>query len=90
MTNRELLKQHIDQLDDIDIQQISQFVEFLIFCHQKNQSDRQTAQAVKEDPLIGLFAGSPNLATQSEEILNQNIQTNSGWTWKPSSQIQDL
>jgi hypothetical protein len=74
MTNRELLKQHIDQLDDTDIQQISQFVEFLRFCHQKNQADRQTNQTLKEDPLIGLFAGSPNLATQSEAILNQNIQ----------------
>jgi hypothetical protein len=90
MTNRELLKQHIDQLDDIDIQQISQFVEFLIFCHQKNQINIQPDQPLKEDPLIGLFAGSPNLASQSEEVLNQNIQTNSGWTWKPSSQIQDL
>lgn len=32
------------------------------------------------DPLIGLFAGSPNLATESEETL-QGI-TESGWTWK--------
>ncbi|MFN5860508.1 MAG: hypothetical protein ACK451_00675, partial [Pseudanabaena sp.] len=67
-----------------------QFVEFLIFCHQKNQINIQPDQPLKEDPLIGLFAGSPNIASQSEEVLNQNIQTNSGWTWKPSSQIQDL
>lgn len=69
MTNRELLKQHIDQLDDIDIQQISQFVEFLRFCHQKNQGDIPSNQSLKEDPLIGLFAGSPDLATQSEAML---------------------
>lgn len=34
------------------------------------------------DPLIGLFAGSPDLATKSEEILQQGITEQSGWTWK--------
>jgi predicted DNA-binding protein len=38
--------------------------------------------AAAEDPLIGLFSGSPNLATQSEEILQQSITATSGWTWK--------
>ena len=27
-----------------------------------------------KDPLIGLFAGSPDLATQSEEILNRELK----------------
>jgi hypothetical protein len=36
----------------------------------------------KSDSLIGLFSGSPNLAIQSEEILQQEIKENSGWTWK--------
>lgn len=35
-----------------------------------------------DDPLIGLFSGSPNLATQSEAILQQSITATSGWTWK--------
>jgi hypothetical protein len=35
-----------------------------------------------DDPLIGLFSGSPNLATQSEDILQQSINATSGWTWK--------
>lgn len=35
-----------------------------------------------EDPLIGLFSGSPDLATQSEDILQQSITPPSGWTWK--------
>ncbi|OIP69214.1 MAG: hypothetical protein AUK43_13545 [Oscillatoriales cyanobacterium CG2_30_40_61] len=35
-----------------------------------------------EDPLIGLFAGSPDLATQSEEILNRELNPTSGFTWK--------
>jgi hypothetical protein len=36
----------------------------------------------EDDPLIGLFAGSPDLATQSEDILQQSITATSGWTWK--------
>ncbi|WP_404785902.1 hypothetical protein [Altericista sp. CCNU0014] len=38
--------------------------------------------AIDDDPLVGLFAGSPNLATQSEDILQQSITETSGWTWK--------
>jgi hypothetical protein len=38
---------------------------------------------VNNDPLIGLFSGSPDLATQSEDILQQSITAISGWTWKP-------
>ena len=34
------------------------------------------------DPLIGLFAGAPDLATNSEDILQQEITEKSGWTWK--------
>ncbi len=34
------------------------------------------------DPLVGLFASSPDLATQSENILQQEITQKSGWTWK--------
>jgi hypothetical protein len=34
------------------------------------------------DPLIGLFSGSSDLATQSEDILQQEIAAQSGWTWK--------
>jgi hypothetical protein len=38
---------------------------------------------VNDDPLIGLFSGSPDLATQSEDILQQSITPTFGWTWKP-------
>jgi hypothetical protein len=37
---------------------------------------------VNDDPLIGLFSGSPDLATQSEDILQKSITPTSGWTWK--------
>ncbi|MEL7223597.1 MAG: hypothetical protein AAGL17_01755 [Cyanobacteria bacterium J06576_12] len=35
-----------------------------------------------EDPLIGLFAGSPDLAERAEEILDKEVQPVSGFTWK--------
>lgn len=41
-----------------------------------------TASRTTNDPLVGLFAGSPDLATQSENILQQEITQRSGWTWK--------
>lgn len=34
------------------------------------------------DPLIGLFAATPDLAINSEDILQQEITEKSGWTWK--------
>jgi len=37
-----------------------------------------------EDPLIGLFSGSVDLGTRSEEILKQEINSGSGFTWKES------
>ncbi len=39
----------------------------------------------EDDPLIGLFAGSPDLATNSEEILQEEIKDKSGWTYKEMS-----
>lgn len=34
------------------------------------------------DPLIGLFSSSPDLSTRAEEILEQEIIPQSGWSWK--------
>lgn len=46
-------------------------------------SDTVASQTtLTEDPLIGLFAGSPDLADRAEEILAQEIQPTSGFTWK--------
>jgi hypothetical protein len=45
----------------------------------------QTPSAAPEtDALIGLFAGSQNLATEAEKILEENIQPQTGLTWKQS------
>ncbi len=42
----------------------------------------ETVDNAVSDTLIGLFAGTPNLATNSEDILQQEITEKSGWTWK--------
>ncbi|QSJ14365.1 hypothetical protein JYQ62_20835 [Nostoc sp. UHCC 0702] len=42
----------------------------------------ETVDNSASDPLIGLFAGTPDLATNSEDILQQEITEKSGWTWK--------
>lgn len=36
----------------------------------------------KGDLLVGLFDGSPDLATRSEEMLAQEVRSVSGFTWK--------
>jgi hypothetical protein len=38
--------------------------------------------AIEDDPLVGMFAGAPDLAEQSEEILAQEMRSQSGWSWK--------
>ncbi|MFB2982407.1 hypothetical protein [Microseira sp. BLCC-F43] len=48
-------------------------------------SEKQQTPEIAVDPLIGLFAVSPALATKSEEILQQEITEKSGWTWKPTN-----
>jgi hypothetical protein len=35
-----------------------------------------------EDPLIGLYRGSPHLSTQAKQILQTEVQSASGLTWK--------
>lgn len=40
------------------------------------------AEDLEEDPLIGLIDGSPDLANNAEEILQKEIKSGSGWTWR--------
>jgi hypothetical protein len=37
---------------------------------------------VDDDPIVGLYSGSPELATNAEDILAAEIQIKSGWTNK--------
>lgn len=43
-------------------------------------TDNATDQA--DDPIIGLFSGTPDLSSQSENILSQDINSTSGFSWK--------
>lgn len=38
----------------------------------------------EEDPLVGLFSGSPNLATDAKRILSKEVTSTSGFTCKES------
>ena len=81
MTVEELLNaaQHLSLSDQIYLaSQLMQLVS------QKMQPTAVDAPSPADDPLIGLFSGSPELATQSEEILHQELHSASGFTWKES------
>lgn len=43
----------------------------------------ESRSVVDDDPIVGLYSGSPDLATNAEDILAAEIQPNSGWTNKP-------
>jgi len=82
------LRSHVDvdgslqlQLNDLPP---NQDIEILLVYQPVVTNTDQPNISEEEDPIIGLFAGSPNLAEQSEEILQQEIKDNSGWTWKQS------
>lgn len=53
----------------------------IVLVYQPVESDAEEP-TLNQDPLIGLFAGSSNLADQAEAILERDIETTSGWTWK--------
>lgn len=79
-----LLQQVLSEIAQLTPEERSQLIEHI----QQIQSAGDTRTQPKEtgkDPLIGLFAGSPDLATRSEEILHQDL-TLQGWTWKQPSQ----
>jgi hypothetical protein len=44
--------------------------------------DQLEVPDLESDPLVGLFAGSPNLASDAENQLQQEMTQTSGWTWK--------
>ena len=83
MTVQELLNaaQQLSLSDQIRL--ASQLMQLVVQKLQPTPDDSApTAQL--DDPLIGLFSGSPELATQSEEILHQELNSTSGFTWKES------
>ncbi|MDB9308818.1 hypothetical protein PN471_09245 [Aphanizomenon sp. CS-733/32] len=46
----------------------------------------ETVNDAVSDPLIGLFAATPDLAINSKDILQNEVTEKSGWTWKEPQQ----
>ncbi|MEQ8971454.1 MAG: hypothetical protein RIE73_13800 [Coleofasciculus sp. C1-SOL-03] len=65
------------------IEALSRLIRQQINLSQKTPSSIENTN-VDSDPLVGLFASTSDLATRSEEILQQEITEKSGWTWKES------
>ncbi len=55
-----------------------------VSAQEQSPSPETKEDVLTEDPLVGLFAGSPDLATRSKEILKQDVDAVSGFTWKKS------
>jgi hypothetical protein len=81
MTIQELLNaaQQLSLHDQIRL--VSQLMQLVVQEIQPMSADTRSANQT-EDPLIGLFSGSPELATQSEDILHQELNLTSGFSWK--------
>ncbi|MGD1908640.1 MAG: hypothetical protein ACFB0C_22010 [Leptolyngbyaceae cyanobacterium] len=83
MTVQELINaaQQLSLTDQIRL--ASQLMQLVV---QKIQpaSSSEIPAAPADDPLVGLFSGSPELASQSQEALRQEVNSNSGFTWKES------
>lgn len=81
MTVQELLNaaQQLSLPDQIRL--VSQLMQLVAQSMQSMSADTHSTNP-SEDPLIGLFSGSPELATQSENILQQELNSTSGFSWK--------
>jgi hypothetical protein len=55
----------------------------IIVVYQPIQPDMKSPTThQQDDPIVGLFTGSSHLSEESENILQKEIQSASGWTWK--------
>ncbi len=84
----------IEDLDPIVVEKLEQqadrhgrslqaeLKEILLLAISDNPSTNEVNEATQVDPLIGLFSGTPDLAEKSEEILQQGIRHDSGWSWR--------
>jgi plasmid stability protein len=84
----------IEDLDPIVVEKLEQqagrhgrslqaeLKQILLLAISDNSSTNEVNAATQVDPLIGLFSGMPNLAEKSEEILQQGIHHDSGWSWR--------
>jgi len=79
---RDRLNQRLNEFSPRLLAIVLEFVEFLAQRQRANPTTEVPTASPETDPLIGLFSGSPNLATNAEDILQQSASTDSGWTWK--------
>ena len=84
-TLKESITEKLNVLPELDLYQVLAFVQFLEWKKTKKNDDFDDSSPSLPrypDPLIGLFDGPPELASQSEEILQESVVNHSGWTWK--------
>ena len=79
----ENLNNKVKDLPDTYLDELAEFIEYLFWKHQSAKESVEML-SIEDDPIVGLFAGEPDLAEKSEEILAQEITNTSGWTWKKS------
>jgi hypothetical protein len=60
----------------------SQKIEIVLVYQPISEQNNIIQSHQEPDPLIGFFSSSPNLAEESEQILEAEIAQKSGWTWK--------
>ncbi len=84
MTVQELLNaaQKLSLSDQVRL--ASQLMQVAIHNLQLSSEADPVQPDIEKDPLIGLFAGSSDLATRSKEILEQEINSTAGFSWKES------
>jgi hypothetical protein len=69
----------LSQVESLTADEQLQLLEDLAaLVRQRVRSDRQQVSELTSDPLVGLFGGSIDLATKSEDILQQEITEKSG------------
>ena len=74
--------QQLSQPDRIRL--ASQLMQLVAQELQPPEEAKDSPAPQSDDPLVGLFSGSPELATQAEEILQQQPTSTSGFSWKES------
>lgn len=90
---RQTIHQEIDHLSEQALDQVLEFIHQVSQSQTKSEIDPladfigqvdhgNLSKNIDQDPLVGLFAGSPDLAEKSEEILAEEVNNHSGWTWK--------
>ena len=80
---KEQIVEQLDLLPEPILVQILNFVKVFKRTETSNGTAHMTESSLApHDPLVGLYAGSPDLASCAEEILEQEITSTSGWTWK--------